>query len=307
MSHPLSRAARGCVLLAACGTGLPALATDSFQLSTGADYSSGKFGGTSKTDLLVVPISARLRWESWSLRASVPYLRIHGPADVTVILDDSGSSNSGSGSSGSSGSNSSGSSSGGSGSSSGGSGGSGDSGSGSGSRGGNDSFASNRTVTGIGDATLSLTRSFDAINGSPLYADVIGRVKFANAKTSNGLGVGATDYTAASEVGWVGSRYGVYAAGGRHFLGSTSTLKRVDGWQWNAGAWLELGTKVEVGAQYAWRQASVAGGVGSKLVEGTLSLLLAPGWQAGISATAGLSDGAPDYGAGLNLSWQMPI
>jgi hypothetical protein len=36
-------------------------------------------------------------------------------------------------------------------------------------------------------------------------------------------------------------------------------------------------------------------------------VVLAPGWQAGVSGNAGLSNGAADYGAGLNLSWQMPI
>src|SRR5690349_21894038 len=106
----------------------PALHAAQLQLSTGAEYSSGDYGELTTTKALVVPFSARVSLGSFSLRASVPWLSVRGPADIAPVVDDNGGdrgSNSGSGSSGSSGSGTSGSGTSGSGSSGSGSGGSG--------------------------------------------------------------------------------------------------------------------------------------------------------------------------------------
>lgn len=297
-------------LFAAAGS--PARAADSLSFGTGADYASGKYGGTTRTEVLVVPISARLRWQDWSVRLTVPYITVRGPADVIVIADDNGGSSGSSGGSSSSGSgrgsDDSGGSTGGGGSDDNGgdSGGGGGSGQGRG-RGGNDSFSDNRSVSGIGDATLTVTRSFNAIADTPVYADVSGRVKFASGSESKGLGVGATDYTAGGEVGYSGKGGGVYVTAGRRFLGSTATLQRRDGWQWSAGGWLNLGDAVEAGLLYSWRETAVVAGVDARNVEASLGVLLGGGWQAGLFAGAGLSDGSPDYSGGVSLSWQLPL
>lgn len=304
---PRRKAFAAALAAVAALTGAPAHAADSLSFSTGADYASGDYGGTTRTEVLVVPISARLRWNAWSVRVTVPYVTVRGPADVTVIVDDNGGSSGGSGGSSSSGSgrgsddpttgdgtvDDNGGSSGGSGSGSG--------------RGGNDSFSDNRSVSGIGDATLSVVRSFNAIADTPVYVDVSGRVKFASGSESKGLGVGATDYTAGTEVGYSGKVGGVYATAGRRFLGSTATLQRKDGWQWSAGGWVNLGESIEAGLIYSWRETAVAAGVDSQNVEANLGVLLGGGWQAGLFGGAGLSKGSPDYSGGVSLSWQLPL
>jgi len=291
------------LMLALLGSAVltPAQAADSIQLSTGADYSSGDFGGTGNTEVLVVPIAARLRLGDWSLRGTLPYLQISGPADVTVIADDSGGadgSSSGSSSSGTgrsatakAGSDDSG----------------GDSGGGSDDRGGSNSFSDGRQVSGLGDATLSLTRSFNDIADTAFYADVTGRVKFATGKASTGLGVGATDYSLGSELGYVASGGGVYVSAGRRFLGSTANLQRVDGWQGYAGGWVNVGTAIELGAVYSWREASAPLGVDSRDVELSLGMTLGRDWQASVFASHGLSDGRPEYAGGVNLAWQYRL
>lgn len=272
--------------LAALLVAAPLQAADSFQLSTGADYSSGDFGAGTDTEVLVVPLSARLRLGGWALRATLPYLSVHGPADVIVIADDSGSGSSSSSGSGLSGD---------------------DTPEVGDDRGDNDSFADNRSVSGIGDATLSLTRSFNAIADTPFYVDVGGRVKFATGSSAKGLGVGATDYSAAAESGCIGRFGGLYLAGARRFLGSSASLRRVDGWQWSGGGWLNLGPAVELGSVYSWRKASVPTGIDSRAVEVNLSLRLGDAWRASLFASHGLSDGSPDYAGGLSLSWQARL
>lgn len=307
---PRRKAIAAALAALAASTSAPAGAADSLSFSTGADYASGDYGGTTRTEVLVVPLSARLRWQDWSLRLTVPYITVRGPADVTVIVDDNGGSSGSSGGSSSSGSGR------GSDDSGGGGGGVDDNGGGNGGgngsgrgrgRGGNDSFSDNRSVSGVGDASLALTRSFNAIAETPVYIDVSGRVKFASGSESKGLGVGATDYTAGSEIGYAGKRGGIYATLGRRFLGSTATLQRKDGWQWSAGGWVNLGESVEAGLLYSWRETAVAAGVDARNVEANIGVLLGAGWQAGLFAGAGLSDGSPDYSGGVSLSWQLPL
>lgn len=68
------------VLLSLAGA---AQAETRLSFSTGADYSSGEYGGTEKTEVISVPFGVRLTVDDWTFRASTSYLHITGPADVT--------------------------------------------------------------------------------------------------------------------------------------------------------------------------------------------------------------------------------
>jgi hypothetical protein len=58
--------------------------TDSngFSLTTGVDYSTGKYGGTSTTDMLYVPVIGKLEWDEWTFKLTVPYILVIGPGNV---------------------------------------------------------------------------------------------------------------------------------------------------------------------------------------------------------------------------------
>ena len=63
----------------------PALADDSptsLSFSTGVDYTSGDYGTGSKTEILVVPVSARLKTGNVRFTATVPYLHIKGASNI---------------------------------------------------------------------------------------------------------------------------------------------------------------------------------------------------------------------------------
>jgi hypothetical protein len=62
----------------------PALAdeTQKFSLGTGVFYSTGKYGGTQSTDILYVPVTGKYQSNGWTLKLTVPYLRITGPGNV---------------------------------------------------------------------------------------------------------------------------------------------------------------------------------------------------------------------------------
>lgn len=52
------------------------------SLTTGADFSSGRYGAPARTDILVVPFSLRARKGPIRVSATLPYLRLDGPANI---------------------------------------------------------------------------------------------------------------------------------------------------------------------------------------------------------------------------------
>ena len=94
--HPIQRglaAAAGTLLLAGnaaaqtgAQTAAQAVATQTgapqTSVAVGAEYSTGKFGGTESTDTLYIPVVIRHETGPWVLKATVPWLRITGPGNV---------------------------------------------------------------------------------------------------------------------------------------------------------------------------------------------------------------------------------
>lgn len=58
-----------------------------FSLETGMDYNTGKYGGTQSTNILYVPVTGKYQSKSWSLKLTVPYLRITGPGNVINVIN----------------------------------------------------------------------------------------------------------------------------------------------------------------------------------------------------------------------------
>lgn len=265
------------------GATLQAGATQ-LQVSTGAEFSSGKYGETVVTQTLVTPFSVKLQTGPLSLRVSVPYVKVQGPADIAPVIDD----NSGRGSSSGSGSGSS---------------GSGSSGSG----GGDDDppNAPDRSIQGVGDASASLTWSFSDIGDTALYVDLSARVRLPTGDETLGLGNGTTEYTASTEIGWDGVRGGVFVSAGRRLLENKPGIARIDGWQASAGYWRNIGKRSVFGMQGNWRSASITGTPDSRSIDAYLTRGLGKHWKLEFSGSAGLSDASPDYVVGLGFIWRI--
>lgn len=58
-----------------------------FSLETGMDYNTGKYGGTQSTDIMYIPVTAKLQNKSWKLKLTVPYLQITGPGSLISVLN----------------------------------------------------------------------------------------------------------------------------------------------------------------------------------------------------------------------------
>ena len=70
---------------AACGSLLApsaAMAEDWWQFSLGADYSTGDYGDEVDTEMLAVPVGAKYQNDNFSVKASVPWVRVTGPEGI---------------------------------------------------------------------------------------------------------------------------------------------------------------------------------------------------------------------------------
>lgn len=265
-------------LSAALGLTAQANAETTLRLSTGVDYSSGKYGGTQKTDVIVAPFSAKVSSGAWSLRATVPVISIKGPSSF-VIVEDAGGSTSGStpGGSGSNGEVTAG------------------------------AAATRKTTTGVGDLSLSGAYTFDGLVGADSYLELVGRVRLPTGDEAKGLSLGVTDYATTAELGVAGKTTGAYILGGRRFNKDAKGLDRVDGWQAEVGGWLRASESTVVGGSVDWRESSVRNGKDVSEASAYVSYKLTDAVRVGATASAGLTDGAADYGVGLNLSWKTDL
>ncbi|NQY96643.1 MAG: hypothetical protein HRT82_05740 [Henriciella sp.] len=72
-------------------TALPVQA-QTFSISTGAEFTTGDYGGGADTDVFYAPIALGLDSGEWSIRASIPYLELSGPGvflgeDLPLVRD----------------------------------------------------------------------------------------------------------------------------------------------------------------------------------------------------------------------------
>lgn len=63
-----------------------ALAEEQFSLGAGFNYSSGKYGGTTSTDILYVPVVTKYEAENFFLKLTVPYISITGKGASNRII-----------------------------------------------------------------------------------------------------------------------------------------------------------------------------------------------------------------------------
>jgi hypothetical protein len=65
-----------------------AAADDLTTLSTGAEITTGKYGGTQSTDIFYVPFTVKHETGPWALKLTVPYIEITGPGNVIGAGED---------------------------------------------------------------------------------------------------------------------------------------------------------------------------------------------------------------------------
>jgi len=159
-----------------------------------------------------------------------------------------------------------------------------------------------RMVSGIGDVSLSTTYTF-SWKPEKLYLDLTGRVRLPTGDNDRGLGSGEVDYALIATLDKTFDGIGVNIKGGRRFLGDSAGRNRQDGWLAGAGLSVDLDKETEIGTSLDWREAAFETSSDPADVDIYVRHNLTNDLRVNVYALAGLSDGSPDFGTGLSLTW----
>lgn len=243
------------IMIVGLAIATPAWADDTsapaFSLMTGADYSSGDYGTGIDTNILVVPVTARVTTGNLRFSGTLPWLRIDGANVIgggdggPIVIDPNAP----------------------------------------------------RTVRkGIGDLSLSATYAIPE-KSLGFGLEFTGRVKLPTGSTSKGLSTGKTDFSASAEISKTFGLITPYAEVGYKWAGDPSYIDLNDTWFGSVGASVALGRSVFL-AEYDYREATSPLAKNSQEIFGAFSTPVSKHFDLTLYGSAGLSEGAPDYGVG---------
>jgi hypothetical protein len=265
----MSKTLLACALLVAAGA---AHADDGFSLGVGADYSSGKYGTDTTTTIFQVPVTAKYSTGDWSFKASLPWMRVKGDANVVpglgevVNLNPRGRGR----------------------------------GVGTGTGTGGTTTTTNDTASGLGDLRLAATYSIPTSNG--LGIDLTGNAKIATADQDKGLGTGANDYGVAVDLYRDFSGTTLFGGVGYTWLGQSDYIDVDAVANANAGFSRKVGDAASVGLVYDWREAASVSAEPRSELTGFYAFPAGDKNKMQVYATKGFSDGSPDWGAGVSFT-----
>jgi hypothetical protein len=287
------------ICLAACGN---VVAADGLTINVGTDYSSGKYGGTDRTTVVSVPVSAKYATGPVTFRLSTSWLSVSGTGVVIPSgIGGIGSSGGVTGSSGSGGSvgvfgcaadNR------------------------SGARkpedngpcaatvvagGGAGAAAVRRTEQGFGDVVAAVV--YNAVNKNGLTLDVTGKVKFATASDTKGLGSGKNDYAFQVEAEQAIGKGYLNGGIGYKWLGDPVGVSLNNVVYGSIGGGFKLSADTTIGVSYDTASASRSGGTKPQELSFYASQRLNKNIKINANIYKGLSDGSPDWGAGIGLGY----
>lgn len=244
------------------------------SVGAGAEFTTGKYGGTESTQELYLPFTGKLQTGLWSFKVTVPYLVVSGPANVIGGGDDRipiDSSGNGSG----------------------------------GSSGVSDAGSATRTTSGLGDIVARASYSLLQETSSAVGLDVGARVKFGTADEAEGLGTGETDLSLQADLYKPLGAAMLFATLGYRWYGDPPGIELRDVPYFAVGASYRLGGDTAVGLAYDYRPHIVDGGLSISEVSLYWSRRFAREWKLQLYAIVGLSDGSPDVGVGSFLEYQL--
>jgi len=255
-----------------------AATTDSgrFSLSAGADYSSGKYGTDTTTDIWSVPVAAAYQTDRWTFKLTVPYINISGAGNVIPGV---GKVNNGN-----------------------------PKGRGRGNGGGTTpapGTAASGSASGLGDITASAGYELFGSADRTFGLDLTGKVKFGTADENKGLGTGKNDYGLSLDTYKVSGGWTAFGGVGWMKYGSSQYIQLKNGFNANIGADYKLGASDNIGAYYYYRERIADSGAAQSELTGYWNHKFNDSLRVQAYALAGFADGSPDYGVGASLKYSF--
>ncbi|MCF6292740.1 MAG: hypothetical protein L3J04_05030 [Robiginitomaculum sp.] len=159
------------------------------------------------------------------------------------------------------------------------------------------------TQSGLGDITASLSYT-KILQDNTLFVDFTGKVKLPTASSQNNLGTGQTDYTTQMDFTKISGSVNWFGTIGYRFIGSSSVLPLQSGFLGSAGMSVNLSDNTSIGMIYDYREAAGFGGADPSEMTGFVSYKLSKQVRFQTYAILGFSNGSPDAGGGISLSFR---
>ncbi len=254
----------GLVLLTIAGR---ALADDGFSLSTGLDYSTGKYGNAVSTDILYVPVIGKYAADRLSLMLTIPYISITGPGGVIQGYGRMVSPAGGTGF-------------------------------GRSARGGGLATSTN---SGLGDVIASA--GYVVYAADALSLDVVGKIKFGTADANKGLGTGENDYSAQVDGSFrLLGQTSLFATAGYKVVGAPVGIATNNVAFGTLGVNQQLSDDTNAGAMVNAAQSAFVTGGAQRDVTVYASQNLSRSTSVQASLLKGFADGSPDYGGRVMIT-----
>jgi len=157
---------------------------------------------------------------------------------------------------------------------------------------------------GLGDIIGSLAYLITPPRSWPPFLELRGRVKFPTASKNKGLGTGKFDYGLEAELSRVFGPITPYLGVGYRFLGDPAGFQLRNVWLASAGAVYDLSESVDTGLFFYFRQASSRATDPQLEAFPYIECKLTEHWSTSGYVSAGILDGSPDIGVGLQVSFR---
>lgn len=250
-------------LLAASAT---ALADDQLSLTTGFDYSTGKYGNATSTSILYIPVTAKYEMDKLTLKLTVPYISVTGPGGViqgfgkvpTTTTTTTG-------------------------------------------RFGRTSTGTTTTNSGLGDVVASA--GYNVYAGDALSLDVVGKIKLGTADVNKGLGTGQNDYSGQIDGYYMFTSQSTFMfTGGYKIIGAPAGVPTNNVPYGMLGLDQKTSAVSNVGVMYNVVKSVSPTIPDQKDVTFYVMQKLSSGLKLQASLLKGFSNSSPDYGGGLMIT-----
>lgn len=159
--------------------------------------------------------------------------------------------------------------------------------------------AQRRTVSGLGDVVTSA--AYTAYSSAALTLDVTGKVKFATASESDGLGTGKNDYSVQGDVYRSFGAFTAFVGAGYRWYGDPAGVDLRNVAFGSVGGTYKVTGMVTAGAAFDYRGAIVAGRDPIVELSPFVSVKITNDTKVQLYAVRGFTDSSVDWGGGLVL------
>lgn len=248
------------------------------KVGAGIDYTTGKYGTSTTTDITQVPVTFGYDIDRWSFKLAVPYIHVSGAGNVIPGVGPVSNAN--------------------------------PKGRGRGkgnSQGGTitPTTETSGSASGLGDVTAAATYEAYSNQQAQFGIDLTGKIKFGTADENKGLGTGKNDYSFSVDTYKGFGAWTVFGGVSYTWLGSSQYIQLNDVFGANVGASYKLDNHSSFGAYYDYREKASDTSFARNELTGYYAYKFASGWKAQAYVTKGFTDGSPDWGVGATVAYSF--